>query len=123
MRVQYGKARHRAKKRIFREAKGNVGGRSRLLRTVKETVIRSRAYAFGDRRAKNRDYRRLWVTRVTAACRERGLRYSTFIHGLALAKIELNRKMLSELAIHEPAVFDELAAVARDAAEAAARNR
>ena len=108
MRVRLGKARHRAKKRLFKEARGNVGGRSKLLRTVKETIIRSRAYAYRDRKNRKRDFRALWITRITAACRERGISYSVFIHGLKEASIELNRKTLSELAIHEPAVFDEI---------------
>lgn len=110
MRVRIGKARHRAKKRLFKEARGNVGGRSKLLRTVKETVIRSRAFATRDRRVRKRDFRQLWVTRLSAACRERGLSYSTFIHGLRDSGIELNRKTLSELAISDPTVFDEIVA-------------
>ncbi|MEW4528847.1 50S ribosomal protein L20 [Maioricimonas sp. JC845] len=114
MRVRYGKARHRSKKRLFKEARGNQGGRSKLLRTVKETVVRSRAFAYRDRRTRKREFRALWITRITAACRERGVRYSTFIHGLKLAGIELNRKSLSELAIHSPAVFDEIVAVAKE---------
>jgi large subunit ribosomal protein L20 len=118
MRVSYGKASRKSKKRWFQAAKGNYSGRHRLLRTVKETVIRARAYATRDRRAKKRDFRRLWIIRLSAACMERGLRYSTFIHGLKLANIELNRKSLSELAIHEPAVFDEIAALAKQAAAA-----
>ncbi len=113
MRVSSGKARRRSKKRIFKEARGNYSGRSRLLRTVKETIVRSRAFAYRDRRARKRDFRRLWITRVTAACSLRGMRYSTFIHGLKTTGIDLNRKMLSELAIHEPAVFDELVELAR----------
>lgn len=120
MRVQTGAARRRKKKRIFREAKGNVGGRSKLLRTVKETVIRSRAFAYRDRRNRKREFRRLWITRITAACKMRGLQYSQFIHGLKQAGIELNRKMLSELAIHNPLVFDEIADVAREHVSAAA---
>jgi large subunit ribosomal protein L20 len=113
MRVSYGKARRRKKNRIFHEAKGFVGGRSRLWRTVQEAVIRGRAYAFRDRRARKRDFRALWITRISAACMSRGLRYSQLMHGLDLAGIVLNRKMLSELAIHEPAVFDEIAAAAK----------
>lgn len=114
MRVRYGKARRRSKKRLFKEAKGNQGGRSKLLRTVKETIVRSRAFAYRDRRTRKREFRALWITRITAACRERGIRYSTFIHGLKLAGIELNRKTLSELAIHNPAVFDEIVALANE---------
>lgn len=116
MRVRKGSARLRAKKRLFREARGNFGGRSKLLRTVKETVIRSRAYAYRDRRVRKRTFRALWITRLSAACQERGLSYSVFIHGLTTAGIELNRKTLSELAIHEPAVFDEVAEIAKTAA-------
>ena len=115
MRVKSGKARLRSKKRLFREAKGRRGGRSKLLRTVKETIIRSRAYATRDRRVRKRDFRRLWIIRLNAACRERGLKYSAFIHGLGLAGIKLNRKSLSELAINEPNVFDEIVAVVKEA--------
>lgn len=108
MRVTLGKARRRSKKRLFKEARGNFGGRSKLLRTVKETILRSRVYAFRDRRVRKRVFRQLWITRLTAACRQRGMSYSQFIHGLHLANIELNRKSLSELAILSPAVFDEI---------------
>jgi len=113
MRINYGKARRKKKKRIFREAKGNVGGRSRLWRTVQETIIRSRAYAFRDRRARKREFRALWITRITAACMPHGIRYSQFIHGLKLAECEVNRKMLSELAIHNPEVFTEIVTIAK----------
>ncbi|MBC8288752.1 MAG: 50S ribosomal protein L20 [Planctomycetes bacterium] len=114
MRVKYGKARRKSKKRIFREAKGRRGGRRNLLRTVKETIVRSRAFAFRDRRVRKRDFRRLWITRLSAACRELGLSYSQFIFGLKKAEIELNRKSLSELAIHEPDVFAEVVAVVKE---------
>lgn len=120
MRVKYGQARRRRQKRLFREAEGNIGGRRKLIRTVKETLLRSRAFAFRDRRARKRDFRRLWITRLSAACRERGLRYSEFMYGLTAAGIELNRKMLSELAIHEPQIFDEIVAIAREAVPAPA---
>jgi len=115
MRVTYGKARRKKKNRIFREAKGNWGGRSRLWRTVQETIIRSRAYAFRDRRVRKREFRALWVTRINAACMSRGLRYSEFIHGLVLAEIGLNRKMLSQIAILEPKIFDEIVEVVKAA--------
>lgn len=115
MRVKYGKARRKSKKRLFREAKGRRGGRRNLLRTVKETNVRSRAYAFRDRRVRKRDFRRLWITRLNAACRELGISYSQFIFGLKKAEIELNRKTLSELAIHEPDVFAEVIAAAKEA--------
>ncbi|WP_166827452.1 50S ribosomal protein L20 [Thalassoroseus pseudoceratinae] len=108
MRVTSGKARHRSKKRLFKEAKGNRGGRGKLLRSVKETIIRSRQFAYRDRRVKKRDFRALWITRITAACRMNGLSYSRFIFGLKQAEIELNRKSLSELAYNEPEVFAEV---------------
>lgn len=120
MRVRLGKARRRSKNRLFKEARGNVGGRSKLLRTVKETLVRARAFATRDRRVKKREFRALWITRLTAACRERGMSYSEFIHGLTLANIGLNRKSLSELAIASPAVFDEIVAVVRAAKGTAA---
>lgn len=106
MRTTIGAARRRKKNRLFQRAKGYTGGRRRLLRSVKETLVRSEAFAFRDRRARKRDFRRLWIIRINAACRERGMRYSEFIAGLAKAAIELDRKSLSELAIHDPAAFD-----------------
>ena len=115
-RVRKGSARRKAKKRLFREARGNRGGRGKLLRTVKETVVRSRAYAYRDRRTKKRVFRRLWITRLNAACRQRGVRYSEFIHQLQSASIELDRKTLSEIAISDPQVFDEIVAAAASAA-------
>lgn len=113
MRVSSGKTRHKGKKRLFKAVKGNFGGRSKLYRTAKETLLRAGAYAFRDRRVKKREFRSLWITRITAACRERGLNYSTFVHGLKLAGIDLNRKSLSEIAIHSPSVFDEIVALVR----------
>lgn len=115
MRISYGKARHKKKKRIFKEAKGNYGGRSKLWRTVQETILRSRVYAYRDRRARKRTFRALWITRITAAANVRGMRYSELMHGLKLANIELNRKILSELAIHHPEIFDEIVAAAQAA--------
>lgn len=120
MRVKYGKARRRSKKRLFKEAKGNFGGRSKLLRTVKETILRSRAYAYRDRRVRKRLFRQLWITRLTAAARERGISYSQFINGLALANIGLDRKSLSELAITYPLIFDEVTAKVKQALAAKA---
>lgn len=108
MRTTKGAARTQAKKRLFKKAKGYRGGRSKLLRTVKETLLRAGAFAFRDRRVRKRDFRRLWITRLTAACRARDLRYSEFIHGLSKANIELDRKMLSEMAIHDPVAFDKV---------------
>ncbi|MBI2825794.1 MAG: 50S ribosomal protein L20 [Planctomycetia bacterium] len=106
MRTTKGAARAKAKRRLFRKVKGFRGGRGGLLRTAKESLVRAGVYAFRDRRARKRDFRRLWIIRINAAVRERGLRYGEFIHGLAKAQIELDRKSLSEMAIADPAGFD-----------------
>ena len=110
MRTTLGVARKRKNNRIFKKAKGYVGGRRRLLRTVKENLVRAEAFAFRDRRSRKGEFRKLWIIRINAACRERGLRYSEFIAGLNKAKIELDRKSLSELAIFDPAAFDAIVA-------------
>ena len=108
MRTVKGAARTKAKRRLFRKAKGYRGGRGNLLRTVKETVIRAEVFAFRDRRRRKREFRRLWITRISAAVRQRGMRYSEFVHGLHKANIVLDRKMLSEVAIHDPQGFDKI---------------
>src|SRR3954468_16500490 len=108
MRARKGWSRNRAKKRLFQKVEGFVGGRRRLLRTAKETLLRAGMFPFRDRRAKKRDFRRLFITRLSAAAEMRGLRYSRFIHGLKLASIGLDRKSLSELAIHDPETFDAI---------------
>jgi large subunit ribosomal protein L20 len=110
MRAMKGAARTQAKKRLFKAAEGYVGGRRKLYRTAKETLARAGAFAFRDRRAKKRDFRRLWITRLSAACRERDLRYSQLIAGLKAANIELDRKSLSEIAIADPPAFDAVVA-------------
>ena len=115
MRARKGSARNRAKKRLFQKVEGFVGGRRRLLRTAKETLLRAGMFAFRDRRAKKRQFRRLFIIRVTAAAEMRGLRYSRLIHGLKLCNIGLDRKSLSELAIHDPETFDAVVARARAA--------
>ena len=101
------------KKRTRKLTKGFRAGRHHLYRQAIVTLIRARRYAFRDRRAKKREYRRLWIIRVNAACRMRGLRYSEFMHGLQLAMIQLDRKALSEIAIHDPATFDKLVEIVK----------
>ena len=120
MRTTKGAARNRAKRRLYRSAKGYRGGRGNLLRTVKESVVRAGAYAYRDRRVRKRDFRRLWIVRINAAVRQRGLRYSEFIHGLAQAHIELDRKMLADLAVCDPDAFDQLVEHAKQALDKAA---
>ena len=118
MRTTKGSARNKAKRRLYKRAKGYRGGRKNLLRTVKETLLRAGAYAFRDRRTKKRNFRRLWIVRINAACSQRGMRYSQFINGLTKAGIELNRKQLSELAINDPATFDAIVEEAKQAVAA-----
>ena len=92
-----------------------MGGRRRLLKSAKETLLRAGVFAFRDRRAKKRLFRRLWITRISAAAEMRGMRYSQLINGLKKSSIGLDRKSLSELAIHDPAVFDQIVSKARAA--------
>jgi large subunit ribosomal protein L20 len=105
MRTTKGAARNQAKKRLFKRAKGYRGGRGKLLRSVKETLVRAGAYAYRDRRVRKRDFRKLWIIRINAAVREHGLRYSEFVCGLKKAGIELDRRTLSEMAVNDPAGF------------------
>ena len=126
MRATKGAARNKAKKRLFRAVEGFVGGRRRLLRSAKETLLRAGVFAYRDRRAKKRNFRKLFITRLSAAAEMRGLRYSRLVHGLRLAKIGLDRKSLSELAIHDPETFDAIIALVRqelDRHDAAVRAR
>ena len=113
MRVRPGAATRRRRKRILRDASGFWGTRSKLFRVAKQFVTKAGVYAFRDRRAKKRDFRGMWIIRVTAACEARGISYSRFMGGLKRANIALNRKMLSEIAIHDPAAFDKIVDLAR----------
>jgi large subunit ribosomal protein L20 len=115
MRTKKGAARRRAKKRLFKRTKGFRGGRRNLLRTAKETVIRSDAFATRDRKRRKRDFRRLWITRINAACRMRGIRYSVFINGLKKANVELDRKILADMAVRDEAAFDAVVELAKNA--------
>jgi large subunit ribosomal protein L20 len=114
-RVKKGAARRRAKKRIFKAVKGRYGEPGHLIRQAKETAIRAGRYARADRRAKKGDFRGLWITRLSAACRTRGMMYSRFIDGCKKAKIALNRKMLSDMAISDPQAFDAIFGVVKAA--------
>ena len=115
MRTTKGAARNKAKKRLFKKAKGYRSGRGSLLRTVKESLVRAGAYAYRDRRVRKREFRKLWIIRINAAVRDRGLRYSQFINGLHRAGIELDRKTLSEMAIHDPDAFDAVVQQVKEA--------
>ncbi len=109
---------HRARrKKVLKQAKGYFGSKHRLYKTAKEQVMNSLAYAYRDRRQKKRDFRKLWITRINAGCRENEISYSKFINGLSKAGVEINRKMLSEIAIENPKAFTELVNVAKNALE------
>jgi len=116
-RVRKGAARHRAKKRILRAVKGHRGSAGRLYRLAKEAVVRANVNARIDRKRRKREFRGLWITRLSAACRQRGIKYSLFINGCKKANIALNRKMLSEIAISDPAAFDVVVETAKAAVE------
>ena len=112
-RVRKGVARTKARRRLLRNARGYYGTKSRHKQQAKVALWRAGRFAFRDRRARKRDYRRLWITRITAACRMRDTRYSVFINGMQRAGILLNRKMLSQIAIEDPALFDRLVETAK----------
>jgi large subunit ribosomal protein L20 len=116
MRVKTNVARHRRVKRVMKRAKGFVQGRRKLYRQAVETVERAEIYAYAHRRRRKRDFRRLWITRISAACRERGISYSHFIAGLRRAQCELDRRVMAELAVIDPPAFDGLVALARASA-------
>ena len=114
------KARH---KKVLKAAKGYFGSKHRLYKTAKEQLMHSGQYAFRDRRQKKRDFRKLWITRINAACRENEISYSRFIEGLNKAGVEVNRKMLSELAIQDATAFTELVKTAKKGLEGKAEAK
>lgn len=112
-RARKGAARTQARRRLLREARGYFGTKSRLKQQAKVALMRAGRFAWRDRRARRREFRSLWIIRITAACRMRGIRYSVFINGLSRACILLNRKMLSQIAIEDPTTFDTLVETAK----------
>jgi len=117
-RVRKGAARAQARKKILKLASGYFGSHSRSKYRAENAVVRAGVYAYRDRRNRKRDMRGLWIVRITAACRMRGTRYSLVMNGLRLSGITLNRKMLSEIAIRDPKLFDQLVATAVKASKA-----
>ena len=117
-RVRKGAARNQARKRLLRAARGHFGSNHKSKYRADYALIRAGVYQFRDRRRLKRDMRRLWIARLTAACRMRNARYSQFINGLKLAGITLNSKMLSEIAMHDPKAFDQICATAVKASRA-----
>jgi len=114
-RIKAAVASRKRKKRLFKEAKGNFGFRKSRFKEAKRTIIKGLTYAFRDRKVKKREFRRLWIIRINAGCREAGISYSRFINGLTEAKVEVNRKVLAELAVTSPAAFKKLVKVAQEA--------
>ena len=114
-RIKGGVVARKRRKKVLKEAKGYFGSKHRLYKTAHEQVMHSGAYAFRDRRQNKRNFRKLWITRINAACRENEISYSKFINGLNLAGITINRKMLSELAIDNKEAFSDLVIIAKDA--------
>ncbi|MCC6123466.1 MAG: 50S ribosomal protein L20 [Pirellulales bacterium] len=115
MRTVKGAARTRAKKRLFKKVKGFVGGRRKLLRTAKETLVRAGVFAYRDRHNRKREFRKLWIIRINAAARMHGLRYSEFIAGLIEAQIELDRKILADMAVADPEGFTKVVEIVKAA--------
>ncbi|ABY93324.1 ribosomal protein L20 [Thermoanaerobacter mathranii subsp. mathranii str. A3] len=112
-RVKFGKVTRRRRKKILKLAKGYWGAKSKLFRVANQAVMKSLMYAYIGRKLRKRDFRRLWITRINAAARAHGISYSRFINGLKKAGIEINRKMLSEMAIHDEKAFEELVNIAK----------
>ncbi|MEW5947221.1 MAG: 50S ribosomal protein L20 [bacterium] len=112
-RVKRGKTAKRHVKPVMKAAKGYRGTRSRHYKNAREAVMHARAYAYRDRRNRKRDFRRLWIARISAAVRNHGMTYGRFIEGLKKAGVAINRKSLSEMAIHQPAAFQRLVEIAR----------
>ena len=108
------------RREILKKAKGYFGSRSRRYRVAKEQVMHSERYAYRDRRDRKGQFRRLWIVRIGAAARANGLSYSTFVHGLSLAGVELDRKVLADLAVRDPNAFAQLAQTAKQALDSAA---
>ena len=115
MRVKTGVVRSRRHKRLLKQARGFYSGRRKHFRKAKEQLERSLVYAYRDRRQKKRDFRRLWIVRINAAARLNGLNYSTFMHGLKLANIELDRKILADMAMNAPESFAKVAEASKAA--------
>ena len=114
-RTKHSVASHKRKKKVLKQAKGYTGGRGKLFRSAQEAVNRALSYAYRDRRARKRDFRKLWITRINAAARLNGLSYSRFMNGLKKSEIEIDRKMLSDIAVNDAEGFSKLAEIAKEA--------
>jgi large subunit ribosomal protein L20 len=119
-RSKNGTRRRERRRKILKAAKGYWGGRSRLFKTAKEAVLKGLVSSYRDRKRRRGEFRRLWITRISAACRQEGLTYSEFMHGLAVAGVRINRKALSNMAIEDRTAFQVLIAKSRESVPAAA---
>lgn len=108
VRVKRGVLKRKRRKKILKQAKGYLGGRRRLYQTAKQAVIKAGVYAYRDRKVRKREFRKLWIQRINAACREHGLTYGKFINGLKKANIQLDRKILADLAVQHPKTFEKI---------------
>ena len=113
MRIKRGVNAVKKRRKIFKLAKGYFGAKSKLYRVARQAVMKSLSYAYVGRKAKKRDFRKLWIARINAGCRANGMSYSTFMHGLKLAGLNLNRKVLADMAITDPAGFTALTETAK----------
>ena len=113
MRIKRGVNAVKKRRKILKQAKGYFGAKSKLYRVARQAVMKSMMYAYIGRKAKKRDFRRLWIARINAACRINGISYSKFMHGLKLADITLNRKMLAEMAVNDAAGFASIVEIAK----------
>jgi len=121
MRTTFSVPSRKRRKRVLKSARGFYGARSKRLRTVYDAVDKAKSYAYEGRKQKKRQYRRLWTVRINAACKANELNYSQFMHGLKLANVDLNRKMISEMAIHNASAFTSLAEKAKEAIKSVAK--
>ena len=112
-RVKRGIVKNRRHKKVLKEARGYTGSKSRTFKSAKQQVMKSLSYSYRDRKNNKRNFRRLWITRINAAARLNGLSYNEFINGLRKASVEINRKMLSEIAVSDPDAFKELTEIAK----------
>ena len=115
VRIKHSVSTHKRKKRVLKRAKGQFGQKSRRYQQARRSLAKGMTYAYRDRKVKKREIKNLWIIRINAACRESGIMYSRFIQGLSAANISINRKMLADLAVQSPAVFDRLVQAAKEA--------
>lgn len=123
VRVRNAAAAHKRKKRVLKKAKGQFGHKSRRFQQAKRSVIKGLTYAYRDRKVRAREFKSLWIIRINAACRENGTTYSRFLNGLKYAKVDIDRKMLSEIAVHSPSAFKKLVKLSKETGTAKPKSQ